>query len=73
MYGHLSEPVPMSIGGSILGPLLFLLFLNDLPTNPQPCETTMYADNTKCVSASKPEDYKELETTINNNLYIQIS
>ncbi len=29
----------------------------------------MYADDTECASASKPEDYKELETTINNDFY----
>ncbi len=29
----------------------------------------MYADNAEWVSATKPEDYKELETTINNDLY----
>ncbi len=72
MDGHLSDPLPVSIGlpqGSILGPLLFLLFLNDLPTIPPSYETTLYADNTKCGSASKLEDYKELEITINNDLY----
>ncbi len=68
----MSDPLPVSIGvpqGSILGTLLFWLFLNDLPTIPQSCETTMSADDTECESASKPEDYKELESTINNDLY----
>ncbi len=70
--GHLSAPLPVSIGvpqGSILDPLLFLLFLNDLLTIPQLYETTMYADDTECESASKTENYKELETTINNYFY----
>ncbi len=72
MDAHLSDPLPVSIGlpqGSILDPLLFLLFLNDLPTIPQSCETTMYADYTQYETDSKPEDYKELESTINKDLY----
>ncbi len=40
-----------------------------MPTIPQSCEITIYADDTECESASKPEDYKELEITINNDLY----
>ncbi len=75
--GNLFDPLPLQFGvpqNSILGWLLFLLLLNDLPIIPRslwnnPGETTMYAEDTECESASKPEDYKELETTINNDLY----
>ncbi len=48
--GHLSDPLPVSIGvtqGTILGPLLFLLLLSDLPTVTESCETNMYADDTE--------------------------
>ncbi len=48
----------------MLGSLLFLLLWNNLPTISESCDTTSYADNTECESALKPEDYKQLETTI---------
>ncbi len=66
--GRLPNPLPVSIGIP-QALLFFLLFLNDFPTIHQSRETTMYADDTEYEAASKPEDYKELETTINNNLH----
>ncbi len=67
---HLSDPLPVSIDvpqGSILDRLLFLLFLNDLPTVAEYCETNMYADETEIDSASKP-DGPELENNLNSDL-----
>ena len=54
--GTLSDPLPVSIGvpqGSILGPLFFLLFINDLPLFlPQNTTLTMFADYTSVTQSS---------------------
>ncbi len=54
--------------GSILGPLLFTLYVNELAKVAENCLTSMYADDTKLEHATKPQDIQLMETTINNDL-----
>lgn len=54
--------------GSLLGPLLFTIFINDLPNAPEGNFTTaLYAGDTKifnCIGSE--EDYMALRTTLSN-------
>ena len=69
MDGVKSTLAPITVGvpqGSVLGPLLFLIYINDLPAALEKLTTIMFADDTNLVVKGK--NLKELEITLNHEL-----
>lgn len=54
--------------GSILGPLLFSIYINDLPDIPTTCNIQMYADDVQLYASAKLNNIPSCISNINNDL-----
>ena len=72
LEGHQSEWLPVTSGvpqGSILGPLLFLIYINEVPSLLSFSSALLYADDTKCFKRIQSSaDCSLLQTDLNQLL-----
>ena len=60
------------VQGSILGPVLFLLFANDLPQHVPHGRLVMYADDAQFLDTDSPDNLPQLKSRIGNTLSVAL-
>ncbi|CAB4011773.1 Hypothetical predicted protein [Paramuricea clavata] len=72
LEGKSSECLPLTKGvpqGSVLGPVLFLLFVNDLPLHLQYSSVDMFADDTTMYACAHYLDISSMNDGLNSDLH----